>query len=359
MRNKILFIESYDKCRELGLLSLLSKFDCEFDGRRFYNRNEDFFRVFDLVIFTNYASSLSNYICCKCRDYGVKTLFFSDGVFDLANSIRNPQLKGAQRVLYGFLPFDFFAKVTDVFLYGGAPEFMSYVPERIISYSEKSESNCCSKPLVLITTANTAYFNDCERSRLVRLVIDVTSYLNEREISYSYRVFDEELLRAIPDAGLKLNDIEESFEDTLSRYSHVIATPSSVVVTSMFHNKATAQLIYRSEPTSVMTAWNIPSVEVFKESFDSYIGSDDALMDVQRKIASRFVNAASPCSVVERALECDVASFSSDLVRFRQSEAERILNSSFNFNIEYFARRIYENNRSSRFFKFIKRLLKQ
>lgn len=360
MKNRVLFIESYEKCIILGVLSGFSDWDCEFDGRRFFRRDDKFFKRYDLVVASNYASSISNLICCKCKTVGIKTLFFADGIYDLANSVRNPLLVRSNRVLYGFLPFDEFATISNVPLYCGSPNFRKYVPDRIIRCNGPMDSSKNEKK-ILITTANTAYFNDSERSRFIKLIRGIVCYLDQQEVYYSFRIFDESLLKEIAVGQHVSNVLISSFEECLESYSHVITTPSSIVLTSIYHGKATAQLIYRSEPPSISTAWNIPSVEVFIESFRTFIDKDDYLMKFQTESIKELDELSKPRHVVQAVLstlgtESEVKTSISD---FRKSEVERIMESSLNFNIEFFVRKFFEKKKFSKLSLVLKKFLKQ
>ena len=359
MRKRILFVESEKKCKLLGLLDGFGEWECEFDGRRYFRRHPDFFLDFDLVVATNYSSSISNLVCCKCLSVSVPTLFFSDGLYDLSNSLRNPLLSCNNRVLYGFLPFSYFATVSKVYVYGGSTNFINYIPGRMLTMKEPMNNNIKSKR-ILITTANNAYFSKNEFDRLVGLINDLSNYLLRKRIDFSFRIFDRAILDSLLHGDSVSNDIDGSFEDCLSRYSHVISTPSSVVITSMYHGRATAQLIYRSEPTSVSTAWNIPSIDIFDESFQGFINLQEDLMEYQMEsISDNFDNVTSKDVVDKVFMDLSSHRASMNVSEFRDSEVERILNSSFNFNFEFFLRRIFEMSFLSRYFSIVKRFIRQ
>jgi len=213
---------------------------------------------------------------------------------------------------------------------------------------------------ILITTANNAYFSKKEFDRLVGLINDLSDYLFEKRIDFSFRIFDRAILDSLLHGGSVSNDVDGSFEDCLSKYSHVISTPSSVVVTSMYHGKATAQLIYRSEPTAVATAWNIPSIDIFDDTFQSFINCQEQLMEYQMDSVSDNFDNATPKDVVDKVF-MDLSAYrsSTNVSEFRDSEVDRILNSSFNFNFEFFLRRIFEMSFVSRYFSVIKRFIRQ
>ncbi|KZZ12877.1 hypothetical protein [Thalassolituus sp. UBA3500] len=359
MRKRILFVESENKCRSLGLLDGFGEWECQFDGRKYFRKHSDFFREFDLVVATNYSSSISNLVCCKCQSADVPTLFFSDGLYDLANSLRNPLLSGNNRVLYGFLPFTYFATVSRVYVYAGSTSFINYMPGRMLTMKEPMNIHAKFER-ILITTANNAYFSKKEFDRLVGLINDLSDYLFEKRIDFSFRIFDRAILDSLLHGGSVSNDVDGSFEDCLSKYSHVISTPSSVVVTSMYHGKATAQLIYRSEPTAVATAWNIPSIDIFDDTFQSFINCQEQLMEYQMDSVSDNFDNATPKDVVDKVF-MDLSAYrsSTNVSEFRDSEVDRILNSSFNFNFEFFLRRIFEMSFVSRYFSVIKRFIRQ
>jgi len=353
---KVLYIESHQKCRELGVFDSRAEWESEFDGRKYLCKEAGFFSKYDLVIATNYSSSISNLICCKCKSVGVKTAFFSDGIYDLANSIRNPLLLGNRRVLYGYLPFDYFFAVNKVVLFSGHPQFFYYLPRRVVNMNSILELPESDK--LLITTANSAYFDNAEYGSLIKLINQVIAYVSSKGMQFSIRIFDEKILGdlVLPD-GVH-NDVGDEYEECLRGYSHVITTPSTIALTSMYHGRATAQLIYRSEPASVSSAWNIPSIEAFDAAYESFRLRDGNLMSYQSASIAFSSDSISPEQAVETVLLQERELYD-QYSQFRESEAERILNSSFNLNLEYWFRKFYERSIFRKYFVFLKSFIRQ
>lgn len=352
MMIKILYLDTYEHCNLLGVVPDFRDFQCEFDGIKHYKKCGGFFKAYDIVISTIYLSSLSNYLICKIKQSGVCTVFLSDGIYDLANSCRNPRHLRLKRKLYEYLPHDYFFSVGLSPIYYGTSNLKSYLPARIISMNKKIPIP--NSKQILITTANTAYFNVEERDRLLNLMLGVMAVLRDRDIQFSVRIFDDFLLNKLNDNYRIVNDIDRDFEECLKDYSHVITTPSSISVTAMYHQRPTAQFIYRYESPSVSSAWNIPSEVVFEEMLSSFINNDKIMMRFQEKSVSEYSDVNTLDDLL---LGIDLNANEKYEYVFKNLEIERILNSPLNFNFEYFLRKVYEKIKKSTYIKKIKNIL--
>ena len=83
-------------------------------------------------------------------------------------------------------------------------------------------------------------------------------------------------------------------------------------------------------------------------------------MEYQMDSVSDNFDNATPKDVVDKVF-MDLSAYrsSTNVSEFRDSEVDRILNSSFNFNFEFFLRRIFEMSFVSRYFSVIKRFIRQ
>ena len=218
---------------------------------------------------------------------------------------------------------------------------MDFMPQRLIS--QKSPCPLPRSERVLLTTANTAYFNNEEYEVLLGLISDIAILLIGEKVDFSFRIFDQKLLASLnKKCGFGvLNDIDERFEDTLQRYSSVITTPSSVAVVSMFHRRSTALLIYRDWPMLLQTGWLVPSAQIFRFHLNDFLKRSDPRMDVQDKFLDSYLTKSG---LTDRVLEAAKVELKS--IEERESliikSYENMLLSKFNFNLEFFIRKIYK-----------------
>ena len=343
---KVLFSEAEWYYRDLGLNDV-DENQFSFDGMRYYNESDYFLNQYDLFVCAYYTMPHNVILTRKFQMLGVKTLLCSDGIFEFANSFKNPM-----HLKYGLRSFH--PILQDIFLCVGKNEAsyfneevitMDFMPQRLIS-----RKAVCSFPevnKVLLTTANTAYFDDEEYELLLRLILDTTKLLINKNVDFSFRIFDKKLLSSINGSCSHLikNDIEDGFEDTLERYSSVITTPSSVAVVSMFHRRSTALLIYRDWPMLLQTGWIIPSVEVFKGQMDGFLSRDNSRMVIQDKLLASYT---AKEGITDRILEISAfkVTRSDEIEAYVIKSYENMLLSKFNFNFEWLIRKSYRKLRS-------------
>jgi len=347
---KILFSESEWYYRELGLKDV-DGVDFSFDGMKHYKESGLFLSQYELFVCAYYTMPHNVILTQKFKKADIRTILCSDGIFDFSNSFINPM-----HIKYGLRSFH--PILQDFFLCVGKNErdyfnqdtlAMEFMPYRMIT--KKHASAMPESKKVLITTANTAYFNDEECELLLKLILDVTKLLTEENIDFSFRIFDISLLSSINEkyVGVLVNDIEEGFEDTLERYSSVITTPSSVAVVSMFHRRPTALLIYRDWPMFLQTGWLIPSIDVFKGQFNDFLDGEDSRMAIQDRLLSNYMTKEG---VTDRILQASKIEFKGGDEResYIIKSYENMLLSKFNFNFEWFARKIYRKLKSFKSF---------
>jgi len=351
---KILFSEGEWYYRDLGLNDV-DRYAFSFDGMRYYNKSDRFLYQYDLFVCSYYTMPHNVILTRRFHALGVKTILCSDGIFDFANSFKNPM-----HLKYGLTSFH--PILQDVFLCVGKNEAnyfndkaitMDFMPKRLIS--RKVPCPIPEDKRVLLTTANTAYFNNQEYDVLLGLIIDIGTLLIEGSIDFSFRIFDKKLLASLnKEFGLDIsNDIDEGFEDTLQRYSSVITTPSSIAVVSMFHRRSTALLIYRDWPMLLQTGWMVPSAKIFGIHLSDFLMRSESRMEVQDKFLDGYL---TKNGMTERVLEAAQVEFKS--VKERESliikSYENMLLSKFNFNFEFFIRKLYKRLRS---FKILSSIL--
>lgn len=351
---KILFSEEEWYYRDLGLDNI-EGVQYDFNGMKFYQASLSQLDQYDAFICAYYTMPHNAILTKKFKAIDVHTILCSDGIFDFSNARLN-----VMHSKYGMVQFN--PIIQDYFICVGKKEAkyfskgvnaMEYMPKRMIS-SERP----CSFPeeeRVLVTTANTAYFNEEEYKRLLLLMANVIELLVARGIGFSVRLYDNRLLQDLNKlfSSHLFNDVDEGFEETLIRYSSVITTPSSIAVVSMFHKRPTALLVYRDLPMFLQTGWLIPSVEVFSDLLSDFLLADQDRMDIQNQL---YNNYATDKGLTDRILEVldhdDI--HSSEYSRFINKAYENMLASKFNFNIEWYVRRLY---RSLKRYEFISKLL--
>lgn len=358
----ILFSESEDYYRALGLKNIKG-YIFHFDGMRLYKKKTSLLKQFDLFVCAFYSLPHNMILTVKFNALGIKTVLVSDGIFDASNSVYNPMVRKYNLT-------QFFPIIQDCFLipfnnensiFGEEVNLLKYMPKRIMSTNIKIPLPLKRK--ILITTANTAYFSQGEFDTLVELIKDIISFLIKESIDFSVRIFDDKLLKAIlSDSFGVFNDINRSFEDALENYSSVITTPSSIVLTSMFHNRSVGQLIYRDTPQIMVSGWLFPSVNIFKRSFAEFYELKEERMLLQNNAVKGYLKQSNELS---NALVTIVGSENniSEELRMRyinhiNQQQYNMLNSIFNINFEYFARTIYNKFKKNVIFKTMRKILK-
>jgi hypothetical protein len=342
---KILFSESEWYYRDLGLIDVHGVVFV-FDGMRFYKKSETYLFEYSVFVCAYYTMPHNVILTRKFKKIGVNTVLCSDGVFDLANSFINPMHRKYGLQLFHPIMQDFFICVggNEKKYFNGNVISMEFMPKRMIS-----RKAVCAFPefnKVLLTTANTAYFNDEEYELLLRLILDTTKLLINKNVDFSFRIFDKKLLSSINNSCGHLinNDIKDGFEDTLERYSSVITTPSSVAIVSMFHRRSTALLIYRDWPMFLQTGWIIPSVEVFTGQIDGFLSRDNSRMVIQDKLLASYTTKEG---ITDRILDISASKVtrSDEIEAYVIKSYENMLLSKFNFNFEWLIRKLYRKLR--------------
>lgn len=354
---RILFSESESYYRRLGLVNM-SGFTYFFDGMKYYKKSEEWlFDNFDVFVCFMYTSPVNFYLTKRFNSLDKKTILVMDGIYDYSNSIKNKASSSINLELYRYIPQSIFLVV------GALPLFFSdnarcinYMPKMIkdgdLSMEAQSEFS-----KVLLTTANTAYFDSDELSSLVILVRLVLVELNQRSIAYDVRIYDDTLYSSISDLLNQdaVNVLSGTFEEIIADYSNVITTPSSIAVTCMIHERAVALLQYRDSPPSFFTGWMFSSQKTIAMGLDSFISLDCSRMLLQKRLVNKEFSditlgeAISSATSLRYEINSVKSDFSEDGLMYKL-----MLDSVFNFNIEYLVRRhIVKIKRILSFFKGI------
>lgn len=304
----------------------------EFSGHRHYKRPTSFFSNYTCVISVQYLWPLCNIIAIKARAAGTNTVLIADGIIDWANCTKNPFVLESKLQLYQPI-------VHDTFLCPGLLEgkifcekkSIPFIPHKLLPKPAiiKPEKMTTTSTL-LLTTANTPYFNFSEKVRLQELIKEIISI---PDIKIILRIFDKSLLD-FKEATHFHNELDKPFEELINEVSAVITTPSSVALTSMLAGKPTCQIIYRDTPILMQTGWILHASCNIRETVESLLLAEKSRLDFQQKIiAQNYANTDWENSF--RSTHND----NSDIKHILENSCIRIIESPFNFNFEMPLRR--------------------
>lgn len=344
----ILFSESELFYEQLGLQKCrgLNYF---FDGMRLYKKKSSYFRQYDLFVCAFYTMPHNVLITQKCQQENICTVLCTDGIFEFSNAMTNPMITKYQMKLYHPILQDFLLCVGTreaQYFESFTPSF-SFLPKRVIS-SDKLIPLPLEKR-ILVTTANTAYYNESEFLALSNLLIEIIVVLKNSNVKFDLRIFDNKILAKIREVSGNVRNItQDSFENILCQYSSVITTPSSIVIPSMYHQRSVCQLIYRDFPVFLQTGWNVTNGDLFKESLTGIVNCEQVRIDIQNRILLSYINVPSLSESLKKIINIHSINREEKISYINNSYAN-MLNSFFNFNVEYFVRKIY--NKNKRLFK--------
>jgi hypothetical protein len=338
----ILFSEHESFYRDLGLLNRPGLVYV-FDGLRFYKKKISFFYRFDAFVCAFYTMPHNVMLTTKFKRLNKKTILCSDGIFEFSNAIDNEMVKK-----YGVMLFH--PIIQDYFLCVGEEErkyfnetvfALRYMPKRMLSKKDLIELPKSKR--TLITTANTAYFTVQEFNRLEKLILDVVFLLIENSIEFSFRFFDERLLNSISDVLDVdiINDIQHDFEVTIESYSSVITTPSSIAITSMYHQRAVSLLVYRDKPMFLQAGWLTPSSNVLRDTLYDFVNLNSERIAIQNNIVKSYFTENGITDHIENIVGLDLAGKKKVEESYINKSLLNMLESKFNINIEWFARKLY------------------
>lgn len=344
MKPIILFAEQKSYYMDLGVLKHLNmnKYDFEFDGARKYKTSPYNLKKYSLIVSTLYTNPLSNFLIIKAKENNVKTFLISDGIIDWSNMFNNPlQLKYGLN-LYHPIIHDMFLCVGDeessYFNFMGVPS-INYIPARIIN-SYKSIPLPKTKK-ILITTANTAYFNETEKRMLINLLIGIKKETSKLNIDVIYRIFDECIIEEL---NIQENNmIDEDFDTILETVDTVITTPSSISLNSMYHQRAVGHLLYRDTPIFIQSGWLISNAYPLEDTLKSILERDSTRIYFQNFQLQKYIKKENEVTEDIENFISESNTNSNDFQKFIDQNLYNLLNSKFNYNIEYFIRKKYLN----------------
>ncbi|MHA7138179.1 hypothetical protein ACRTEV_13045 [Rossellomorea arthrocnemi] len=336
--HKILFAESQMYYKALGIKKELNdNFILEFDGVRKYKQKNMEFKKYSLIVSCLYHSPLSSFLIYKAKKANVPTLLIADGVFEWENAFNNPITKSYNIKLYHPIIHDSFLCLGEdekMYFEGQGVNVETYLPQRVLNINNKVELNNNNK--VLITTANSAYFSENEYIRLLGLINEIINKLNEKKINYIFRIFDSRIA-----SDLKLtkdiNFTDGSFKEVLKEVNIVFTTPSSIILESMYNDRAVCQLLYRDTPIFLQSGWNVSQSVDIGNTIDSIMSFDESRMDFQYHQLRKYL----PTSSIETHIKNFIDNKRESQELYVNQNLYNLLNSKLNINLESIFRRVY------------------
>ncbi|CAH6918338.1 conserved hypothetical protein [Vibrio chagasii] len=330
----------------------LNDIDVEFDGYKFYGKNTNWFNKYDAVLSVQYLWPVSNIVVSKSKAAGIPTYLLTDGIIEWNNCFYHPAVLKSKKRLFQYILHDFVLCPGDYESSFISDRSFSYLPKKL-QINEKIMNNDARRARVLLTTANSAYFDERELTEIIYLLNLTINQLKKLGVEFILRVFDESILQGIHNLhGSDIeNDVKNTFEHVLSKVSSVITTPSSIVVTSMLADKPTCQLIYRDSPLFLQSGWMIHRSCDLKSTLLELINSNPERMSFQRNILKKNYRTMPLSKVIEKGnSKFTMKDGSFDI----NNEYRSMLESPYNINIEFFLRSLVKK------FKLIKsRLIKK
>lgn len=262
-KKKVLILEPRQYFEALGVCEAIeSRFDVNY-GISFSFNLDKFLLSFDAVISCIYHSASSQFVTARANYLGVKTVFLFDGVGDWDNFNYNTiaQLPGQKLHSPLFHNVIFCCDVLSLkyFTYQGVETYM-YMPDRVCNRKNNrtAVANDAERPIkskldkVLITTANSPFFSEEEKWRLIELLKKLKSELVSDGINICVRIFDDELYDACFPEFLNLKS--DSFSEVAKSFSMVFTTPSSLIAECSNLGVPVCLLDYRPSPLFVQGA---------------------------------------------------------------------------------------------------------
>ncbi|HEM7544030.1 TPA: hypothetical protein U2M54_002841 [Providencia rettgeri] len=361
MSYKVLFLE--DKLFYEGMLNHNFFHNCElfYNGGKLYNKNHQLIK-YDLIVYTIYSSPLYNFIIRRASELNIKTLLLMDGICEFSNFTKNKKIMALGIDNYHPIIADnigIIGKSAKKYFCSFGINALNYIPPRVIDMciKNKNESNnkINKENVFLITTANTAYYDDSEYTKLINLLKDIILVLKNKNIRYYFRVFDEKIINELSIPHEK-NLRNGSFEDTLEMVSFVITTPSSIILPAMYQRKPVAILQYRDSPNFIQSGWVISKDIDYSSTFASMMSFDKKRMNFQ---LNQIEDSLSKCDTVADCFKEKNSFTIKEVSQFINKTNINMLESKFNINFEYLARKIYiKYIKKSKFKNILARLIK-
>ncbi|MGG0518666.1 hypothetical protein ABE056_07680 [Priestia aryabhattai] len=337
---RVLFAESEKYYFNLGVLSYFKEHETAFNGVKKYKKDKEI-KSYDLVVSYLFHSPISNFLILKAKQLGVKTLFICDGIFDWANAFDNPIHKNLNIKQFHPIIHDFMWCIGEEekkYFDSQGVVGLKYLPKRVFDYKKVPINKTKT---VLITTANTPYFNEKEKESLISLIKEIASKLDSMQINYIFRIFNEDLKKELK-IPIEKNFIDGSFDETLALVDSVITTPSSIILPAMYNERSVGMMVYRDTPLFLQSGWLLHKSTDLENTLNSLMLMDSDRMNFQRYQLKRYINDQDISSTNDN-IEQFLArvEIRHDKNEFINTNMYNMLNSKFNLNIEFFIRSLY------------------
>lgn len=359
---RILFSEDESYYRKLGLVDI-KDVEFHFGGMKYYNKSGEWLSErYDYFACFMYTLPHNAILTEKFRKLDIPSILIIDGIYDLSNSINNPMSNKYGLILYEYLQQDICISVENRIdhFFGEEKSYFYYLPDHMKCETKKTEvDNMDTK--ILLTTANSAYFNDDEYGNLLSILDTVISTFLDLGLDFETRIFDKRLLTDLEEKFELNNIIDCSFDVALSNYTHIVTTPSSLAVSAMKGGRAVALLVYKDQPTFISSGWIFTSQRTLNTGIDSFINMDKARMQYQERCISCYESSNSLSDVLEDLVIRDKNSYtgrSNPSHDFLTNSYYNMLESRFNFNFEYFLRKQYLKFKSVNIIRSLRKRLK-
>lgn len=258
----ILFLESRVSFERLLDIKKIenSQIKLEFDGIKKIVVNFDDLSKYSAIVFLDWTNLICHKIAVEALSRKIPSIFVMDGIYDWANTFFNK--KHISQDLYPLSPFPydycFYVSLGDFYKYHSLinkrTKFVQYLPSRNRITRMNDDDDLTYD--FLITTANTAYFNDDEFDSLAKLLLKVKDSISELGYTLAYRIYDEKLSSILLDQGdYKHNLIDGDFDAVVSAVGSVITTTSTICVTTALLDKPIISLVYRNIPSFSCAGW--------------------------------------------------------------------------------------------------------
>lgn len=309
----------------------------DFDGLNKYNCKDEELRSYDIIMNFTFNSALADFIILRAKKMNITTILLADGIYEWTNAFYNPVFKKNNITLFNPVLNNYLFCVgkleSNYFKFKGINS-VKYVPIRMKPKIKKISKNSSKK--FLITTSNTPYYNKYEKNILTEILKKIIKELENKKILYDFRIYDKQLIRELNIPNSK-NFLNCSFEECLENAAFVISTPSSVNLIAMYHSKPVGTLIYRDSPIMFSSGWNISNFSDISKSIKSMQSYEKERMDFQ----SFQVNNYYSENKIDFKQMISLNSNSKTLDEKEQDVYMKLLLSRFNFNFEFYFRRIY------------------
>lgn len=338
MSYRVLFLESKEFYQDILDASFFSGSEIEYDGASKY-KDIDFYTKYDLVVYTIYSSSLYNLIVYNLKCNNIKTMLLMDGICEFSNFINNKNICNLGLENYHPIIADSIGVVGDMaqlYFNSYGVNAVRYLPPRVLP-CRRQYNNGNEMFDFLITTANTAYYDEHEFSVLVNLIKKVIETLDKNNMTYCFRVFDENLIQEL-EISASTNFKSGDFGTCVSKAKAVITTPSSIVLDSMNMGLPVATLVYRDSPLFIQSGWMLVRDSIKGEVFDSMLVQDSKRMHFQK---AQVEGCKSEPQGMKNSIEANSYFSVEEVSNFINKNMQNMLNSKFNINVESFVRNLY------------------